>query len=74
VITGFAVRVQLVPDVLDLSVVLEASATCALLATIIGASLRFDADRLAKLVVLGNLIGAGVGTVVLILGALGVFS
>jgi len=73
-IHAVAVRFQLVPDVVDLSFVLVCSALGGLVATLVAASLRFDTDRLARLVVLGNLLGALTGTVLLLLGALGVIS
>ena len=69
-----AVRFQLLPDVIDVSFVLVFSGLGGLVATLVAASLRFDADRLARLVVLGNLFGAMTGTVLLLLGALGVIS
>ena len=65
---------QLLPDFIDVSFVLVFSGLGGLVATLVAASLRFDADRLARLVVLGNLFGAMTGTVLLLLGALGVIS
>ncbi len=73
-IDAVAVRFQLLPDVLDFSYVLAFSGCGGLFATLVAASLRFDADRLARLVVLGNLLGAAFGTVLLMLGALGILS
>ena len=69
-----AVRFQLLPDVIDFSFVLVFSGLGGLVATLFAALMRFDADRLAKLVVLGNLFGAVTGTVLLLLGVLGVLS
>jgi hypothetical protein len=74
VIHAVAVRFQLLPEVIDLSFVLVFSGLGGLVASLVAALLRFDADRLAKLVVLGNLLGAVTGTVLLLLGALGVLS
>jgi hypothetical protein len=74
VIDGVAVRFQLLPDVIDFSFVLVFSGLGGLLATVFAAMMRFDADRLSKLVVLGNLFGAVTGTVLLLLGMLGVIS
>jgi len=45
-----------------------------LLATLVGASLRFDPDRLARLVVFGNLAGAVAGMLLFALIAIGVIS
>ena len=73
-IGAVAVRFQLLPDVVDFSFILVFSGFGALVATLVAAVLRFDADRLAKLVVLGNVVGAVIGTVLLLLGALGVIS
>ena len=74
IVDAVAVRFQLLPDVIDFSFVLVFSGAGGLVATLVAALLRFDSDRLAKLVVLGNLLGAGIGTVLLLLGVLGVLS
>jgi hypothetical protein len=73
-IHAVAVRFQLLPDVIDISFVLVFSGLGGLVATLVAASLRFDTDRLARLVVLGNLFGAMTGTLLMLLGALGVIS
>ena len=69
-----ASRVQVLPDVIDMSFVLSFSGLGGLLATLIAALLRLDPDRLARLVVFGNLAGAGLGSLVIVLVALGVIS
>jgi hypothetical protein len=69
-----AVRFQLLPEVVDVSYVLTFSGFGGLLATMVAAALRFDADRLARLVVLGNLLGGLAGTLAVALVALGVVS
>jgi hypothetical protein len=74
VIDAVAVRFQLVPEVIDISYVLAFSGFGGLVATLVAAALRFNADRLARLVVLGNLLGTAVGIVVLLLTAVGVVS
>jgi hypothetical protein len=73
-IHAVAVRFQLLPDVIDISFVLVLSGLGGLVATLVAAALRIDADRLARLVVLGNVFGAVGGTVLLILAALGLIS
>ena len=45
-----------------------------LVASLVAAALRFDVDRLARLVVFGNLLGALGGIALLLLVALGVLS
>jgi hypothetical protein len=57
-IHAVAVRFQLLPDVIDISFVLVLSGLGGLVATLVAAALRIDADRLARLVVLGNVFGA----------------
>jgi hypothetical protein len=42
----------------------------AAITALIGAMARFDPDRLARLVVFGNLLGAVVGTIFLLVGVL----
>ncbi len=66
---GPAVRVQLLPEVIDMSFVLTFSGGGGLLATFVGVTLRLDPDRLARLVVLGNLVGACVGASMFALAA-----
>jgi hypothetical protein len=71
-VIGPAVRVQLLPDVIDMSFVLTFSGGGGLLATFVAAALRLDPDRPARLVVLGNLLGACVGALMFALAAAGV--
>jgi hypothetical protein len=71
-VIGPAVRVQLLPEVIDISFVLTFSGGGGLLATFAAAALRLETDRLARLVVLGNLLGASIGVVVFALVAVGV--
>jgi hypothetical protein len=65
-------RFQLLPDVVDPSLVLSASGAGGLIATAFGAGLRFGHDRIARLVMLGNLGGGAIGIVILVLVAAGV--
>jgi len=45
-----------------------------LLASLVAPALRFEADRLARLVLLGNLLGGVAGALAVVLVALGVIS
>jgi hypothetical protein len=65
-------RVRLLPEVIDISFVLTCSGAGALPFTLLGASLRYDPDRLARLVVLGNLAGGIIGFVPFVLAGVGV--
>jgi hypothetical protein len=74
IVDAVAIRFQVLPDVIDLSYSLTFSGAGGLLATLVGASLRFDPDRLARLVVFGNLAGAVAGMLLFALIAIGVIS
>jgi hypothetical protein len=63
---------QLLPDVVDPSLVLSASGAGGLIATSFGAVVRLDHDRIARLVMLGNLGGGALGIVILVLVGAGV--
>jgi hypothetical protein len=65
-------RVQLLHEVIDLSFVLAFSGIGALFTMFLAAVMRLDPDRLARVVLLGNLGGALVGFVVFLLAVLGV--
>jgi hypothetical protein len=67
-------RVQLFPDVVDLSLVLTASGLGALIATFVAAALGFAPERLVRLVTCGTLLGGAVGIGILIGFLLGVLS
>jgi hypothetical protein len=71
-VIGPAVRVQLLPEVIDITFVRTFSGGGGLLATFVAAALRLDPDRLARVVVFGNLVGACGGLFVFALVALGV--
>lgn len=69
-----ATRARLLPEVIDLSSILSASGAGGLVASVVAAALHFPPDRLARLVVFGNLVGAAAGIVLLGLAATGVLS
>ena len=55
---AIATRVQLLPEVIDISIVPMAAGVGGLFAAGCGAALRFRADRLARITLFGNLVGA----------------
>jgi hypothetical protein len=73
-VDAVAVRFQLLPEVIDLSLIPSGCGVGAMVAALAGAFARLEPDRLARVVMLGNLIG-GVGTTLALLaGFFGVFS
>jgi hypothetical protein len=69
IIAAIATRVQLLPDVIDLSFVPTGSGIGSLMLVFYGAVRRFDPDRIARLTLLGTLLGGG-GTAAFLLLAL----
>ena len=71
VLTGFvaalATRVQLLPEVIDVSVVLTGAGFGSLLACAVGASCRLSPDRLGRVALLGTLVGGGATAIGLVL-------
>ncbi len=61
VVAAIATRVQLLPDVIDLSFIPTGSGIGSLILILYGGLRRFDPDRIGRLALLGTLIG-GVGT------------
>jgi len=72
IVRAVAVRFQLLPDVLDISYVLAFSGFGGLMAALVAAVARFEAERLARLVLLGNLAGTAAGSLLFLLAASGV--
>ena len=66
VIAAVATRVQLLPDVIDLSFIPTGSGIVSLILVFYGAARRLDSERLGRLALLGTLLG-GVGTAALVL-------
>jgi hypothetical protein len=64
-----ATRVQLLPEVIDISIVPMGAGVGSLFMTFYGALRRFDPDRLGRVTVFGTLLGGGIATIVL-LGAI----
>jgi hypothetical protein len=55
-------EVRVLPEVVDFTLVTSMAGTGALVLTIVGALLRLDHDRLARLTLLGMVLGGGIGT------------
>lgn len=69
VAAAIATRVQLLPEVLDLSFIPTGWGVISLMFIAYGAMRRFHPDRIARLALLGTLLG-GLGTAVFVLLAL----
>ena len=74
IVEAVAVRFQLLPEVIDLSLIPTGAGAGGMIAAFIGAFARLEPDRLARVVLLGNLLGGGTTTVALLAGITGVFS
>jgi hypothetical protein len=61
-------RVQFLPDVIDFTIVLTAAGFGGLSASGIGAAFRFGPDRLGRLTLFGQLVGAVGGSLFLVVG------
>jgi hypothetical protein len=66
---AIATRVQLLPEVVDISLVPTLAGVCSIAFAAVGAARRFPPERLGRLTLLGTLVGGGIGTAVLV-GAL----
>ena len=64
---AIATRVQLLPEVIDLSLVPTAAGAGGLLAAGCGAALRFPPERLARITLFGNLLGATIAVMGLVI-------
>jgi hypothetical protein len=58
---SIATRVQLLPDAIDVSIILTGSGLSSLIFVVYGALRRFDPDRIGRLALLGTVLG-GIGT------------
>jgi hypothetical protein len=63
-------RVQVLPDVIDVSIIPTAAGLGSLASALYGAVRRFDPDRLARVALFGTLLGGGTTTVLLLLALL----
>jgi hypothetical protein len=69
---SLATRFQLLPEVIDVSFVLTGAGLGGLGGALYAALLRFSPDRLGRVVLLGNLVGAALAGVLVGLGVAGV--
>ena len=69
-----AVRFQLLPEVIDLSLLPTGNGVGAMLAAFAGSCMRFGPDRLARLILFGNLAGGALAALFLVAGVMGVLS
>jgi hypothetical protein len=74
IVEAVAVRFQVLPEVIDLSLIPTGCGVGAMIAALAGAFARLEPDRLARVVLLGNLGGGVSTTVFLLLGIAGVLS
>lgn len=65
-----ATTVRLLPEHIDLSIVLTTAGLGAFVATCIGALLRFGAERLRRIALLGSMLGGTIGVVYWVLALL----
>jgi NADH:ubiquinone oxidoreductase subunit 6 (subunit J) len=63
-----ATRFQLLPEVVDVTTVFTMAGGVGILCTIVGASLQHPAERLARLALLGQTVGAFLGAIILVAG------
>jgi hypothetical protein len=63
-------RIQLVPDVIDVTAIPNAAGAPGLLFAAYGAARGFGPDRLGRVTLFGNLLGVVFATLALLLGAL----
>ena len=66
-VAAIAARVQVLPDVIDVSIIPTAAGLGSLAFALFGAVRRFDPDRLARVALFGTLLGGGGATVLLLL-------
>jgi len=71
---SLATRFELLPEVVDVSFILTGAGLGGLAGAVYAALLRFPPDRLGRVVLLGNLLGASGATVVVLAGVLGLLS
>jgi hypothetical protein len=67
-----ATRLQLLPDVIDVSFVFTFSGGGGLVATCVAAALQLEPERLGRVVVLGNVLGAAIGSAAFLAVAVGI--
>ena len=68
VVAAIATRVRLLPEVIDVSIILTGAGLGGLAFTTYGAVRRYDPDRIGRLSLGGSVLGACVGLLVLLVG------
>jgi hypothetical protein len=68
--TSIALRVQVLPDVIDISIIPTGAGVGSLGFAFFGALRRFDPDRLGRVTLLGTLLGGAAATMFLLLALL----
>lgn len=66
--TALATTVRLLPDVVDISTILDCSGFGALLFTMYGVTRRWDPDRITRLAIGGSTVGCIFGVAMLAIG------
>jgi hypothetical protein len=69
-VAAIATRVQVLPDVIDVSIIPTTAGLGSLAFAFFGAVRRFDPDRLARVALFGTLLGGAGATVFLLLALL----
>ena len=69
-VAALATRVQLLPDVIDLSIIPTGSGLGSLIFVLYGAVCRFDHDRVGRLALLGTVLGGGVTAIAVVIALL----
>jgi hypothetical protein len=70
IVAAIASRVQLLPEVIDLSIIPTGSGLGSLIFVLYGALRRFGPDRIGRLALLGTLLGGGVTAVAVVIALL----
>jgi hypothetical protein len=70
VVAALATRVQLLPDVIDISIILTGAGLGSLIFVVYGALRRFGPDRIGRLALLGTLLGGGLTAMIVTLALL----
>jgi hypothetical protein len=68
VVAAIATRVRVLPEVIDVSIILTGAGLGGLAFTTYGAVRRYEPDRIGRLTLGGSMLGACVGLLVLLVG------
>jgi hypothetical protein len=70
IVAAIATRVQLLPDVIDLSIIPTGSGLGSLIFVLYGALRRFGPDRIGRLSLLGTVLGSGATAIAVVIALL----